>query len=99
MADDQVSSPMHGFAPAPAAGGGDGNFYGPNMPGHISQHAPTPGESVPSWVQFAPGGFAPGPMETPSTSAIPVGSTPGGSSDSHADSPVASPMQSYKPAP
>src|SRR5215470_8226426 len=64
--------PPEGTAPA-AGGATSGGFYGPNFPAEITtEGAPTPavGTGVP--VQFGPGGFAPGPMESPFTTATPV---------------------------
>lgn len=92
MQDDQTSSPMKAAYPAPVAGGGQGDFYGPNMPGHVAQHQPTPPDKISSFVQFAPGGFMPGPIDSPMTTAIPIGSTPAGSNDQHAASQMDSPF-------
>ena len=85
-----MSSPFaKDLGPSPS----EGNFYGPNMPNVFSQHSPTPGDQIPEKVQFAPGGFAPGPLDSPFTTAYPVGSK-GGEGDSHGADTLDSPMTS-----
>ena len=87
--DSPMSSPYaKDIGPAPSAG----DFYGPNMAPSVSTHQPTPGDAIPTKVQFGPGGFAPGPLDSPFTTATPINSGGGGDS-SHGSDVLDTPMK------
>lgn len=93
---DECDSPMKPYAPAPSAGGGQGDFYSSSFPSAIaSEGKPTPSSGVPNWVQFHGGWEPPAPMASPFDTAIKVDG--GGSGDGgRAGTPMDSPMKNTK---
>jgi|SRR5215469_7679536 len=87
---DSPMTPYHGKESGPEPS--QGNFYGPNMSPHVASCPPTPGDRIPTKVQFNPLADSPGPMDSPFNTAIPIGSAPAGTGGGHDNTVLDSPM-------